>query len=102
MLGGLDGAQREGERHDEDAQAEDRGSDDGQAVEVLLPDTRTGRGAVHGGGDHVGDAGALAGVHEHEDDGEDAGDGPDDEKQDVENAHGRLLLVRIDTNSAKA
>ena len=75
MLPGLaDGSQREGEGHDDDADDEDRGGNDRQAVQVLLEDARAGTGVVERGGNHVGDARALAGVHENKDDGEDTGE----------------------------
>ena len=72
-LVGNQGARGERDGHHEDARHEDEGGDDRQAVEVLLENARARAGVVHGGGDHVRDARALAGVHEDENDRQDAG-----------------------------
>ena len=87
-----DGSQREGEGHDDDADDEDRGGDDRQAVQVLLEDARAGAGVVERGGNHVGDARALAGVHKNKDDGEDTGEEQQDGEDDVQRIHVELLI----------
>ena len=52
-LSHADDALREGESHDQNAEAKYHGGDYGEAIEVLRPHTRAGRGVVHGGGNHV-------------------------------------------------
>ena len=63
---------------------EDHGEHDRDAIEVLLDDAGARLGGIHGAGDHVGDARALAGMQQDEDDQADAGHDQQDEEDDNE------------------
>lgn len=77
-------------QHDERQQEHHR-EDDGDAVEVLLDDAGTGLRRVHGAGDHIGDARALAGVQENEDDETQAGDDQQGDEDDQKRIHVMLF-----------
>ena len=64
---------------------------DGDAVEVLLHDARARLRGVHGAGDHVGYARALAGMQEDEDDETQAGDDQQGDKDDQKRIHVMLF-----------
>ena len=70
---------------------EDDREDDGDAIKVLLNDAGTGLRRVHGAGDHIGDARALAGVQENEDDEAQAGDDQQGDKDDQKRIHVMLF-----------
>ena len=78
-------------QHDERQQEHHR-EDDGDAVEVLLHDARARLRGVHGAGDHVGYARALAGMQQDEHDEAQARDDEQDEHDDKERVQGVSLL----------
>ena len=91
ILSGGDSAGRIYDHKRDQRQQEDDREDDGDAVEVLLDDAGTGLRRVHGAGDHIGDARALAGMQQDEDDQSDAGHDQQDEEDDNE----RILLSSL-------
>lgn len=66
--------------------------DDGDAIEVLLDDARTGLRGIHRAGDHVGDARALAGMQQNEYDQTCAGHDQQDQKDDNERTQSTILF----------
>lgn len=91
ILSGGDSAGRIHNHERDKRQQEDDREDDGDAVEVLLDDTGTGLGRVHGAGDHIGDARALSGVQENEDDETQAGDDQQGDEDDQKRIHVMLF-----------
>ena len=85
---GVDDHKDDKRKHEDDRER------DGDAVEVLLDDARTGLGGVHRAGDHVGDARALAGMQQDEHDEADARNDEQDERDDEERIQGSSLFFR--------
>ena len=74
--------------HDENDREDDR-----DAIKVLLDDARTRLRGVHRAGNHVGDAGALAGMQKNEDDQANAGDDQQDQHEDEQWIQNVTLFV---------
>ena len=91
ILSGGDSAGRIHDHKRDKRQQEDDRKDDGDAVEVLLDDAGTGLRRVDGAGDHIGDARALAGVQENEDDEAQAGDDQQGDEDDQKRIHVMLF-----------
>ena len=91
ILSGGDSAGRIHNHERDKRQQEDDREDDGDAVEVLLDDAGTGLRRVDGAGDHIGDARALAGVQENEDDEAQAGDDQQGDENDQKRIHVMLF-----------
>lgn len=72
-------------------QQEDDREDDGDAIKVLLNDAGAGLRGIHGTGDHIGDARALAGVQQNEDDETQAGDDQQGDKDNQKRVHVMLF-----------
>lgn len=83
---GIDDHEHQQRHHEHD------GTDDGDTIEVLLDDARTRLGRIHRARDHIGDARALAGMHQDEDDHADARHHQQDEEEDDEPAQDPTLL----------
>ena len=88
------GSVRVNDHENHEREQEHDSAADGDAVEVLLDDARTGLGGVHRAGDHVGDARALAGVQQDEHDEADARNDEQDERDDEERIQGSSLFFR--------
>ena len=78
-------------QHQQRNQEHDR-EDDGDAIEVLLDDARTGLRGIHRAGNHVGDARALAGMQQNEHDQTCAGHNQQDQKNDNERTQSTILF----------
>ena len=78
---------REEEHAEDHAHGEHDGDDDRQLVEVLLHDAGGSAGIVQRTSDHVGNAGALTGVHQHERDKEKTGERPNGEQGNLKWTH---------------
>ena len=86
----LSGGNSAGRIHDhkrDKRQQEDNREDDGDTVKVLLYDAGAGLRRVHGAGDHIGDARALARMQQNEDDETQAGDDQQGDKDDQKRIH---------------
>lgn len=79
--------------HDERQHEDDR-ERDGDAIEVLLDDARAGLRGVHRARDHVGDAGALAGMQQDEHDEAQARNDEQDKHDDKERVQDSSLFFR--------
>ena len=91
ILSGGDSAGRiHDHKRDKRQQVDDR-EDDGDAIKVLLDDAGTGLGRVHGAGDHIGDARALARMQQNEDDETQAGNDQQGDKDDQKRIHVMLF-----------
>lgn len=91
ILSGGDSAGRIYDHKRDQRQQEDDREDDGDAIKILLNDAGTGLRRVHGAGDHIGDARALAGMQEDEDDETQAGDDQQGDKDDQKRIHVMLF-----------
>ena len=93
ILSGGDSAGRIHDHKRDKRQQEDDREDDGDAIKVLLDDARTRLRGVHRAGNHVGDAGALAGMQKNEDDQANAGDDQQDQHEDEQWIQNATLFV---------
>lgn len=91
ILSGGDSAGRIYDHKRDQRQQEDDREDDGDAIKILLNDAGTGLRRVDGAGDHIGDARALAGVQENEDDEAQAGDDQQGDEDDQKRIHVMLF-----------
>lgn len=89
----LNSALREEEHAQDNADGEDYGDDHRKPVEIALHDARSCTGVIKRAGDHIGNTGALAGVHEHEGNERERRERPHDENDDLEGTHKRLLFT---------
>ena len=83
----------------EQRQQEHHGAADGDAVQVLLDDRGARLGGVHRAGNHIGDARALARVHEDEDDQSDAGQHQQDQEHDYQGIQNVTLPSLMSTST---
>ena len=82
-----DDALGEEEHGKDDADGEYDGDDDRELVQVLLHNAGSSAGVIQGAGDHVGNAGALTGMHQDQSDQRDRGKRPYGEEKNLERTH---------------
>lgn len=80
-------ALREEEHAENHGHGEDDRDNDRELIQILLHNTGGGTGIVQRAGDHVGNTGALTGVHEHKRDKEKTGERPDGEQGNLKWTH---------------
>ena len=78
----------------EQRQHENNRENNRDAVKILFDDVRTGLSGIQRAGDHVGNAGALAGMQQHEHDKANTRNSPDDKDQNKQRIHVDVLLYR--------
>ena len=82
-----DDALREEEHAQDDAHGKDNSHNHRQAIEVLLHDARGRAGVIQGAGDHILNAGTLAGVHQNENRQRHGRDSPNNKQKNLERTH---------------
>ena len=80
------------DHQDDEGQHENNRANNGDAVKVLFDDARAGLRRIHRAGDHVGDTGSLARMHEDEHDHTDTGQNQQNQKDNNQRTQGFTLL----------